>query len=187
MDGRNAWSNFREEELLVASLRQRQLFQSSAVARPPSNILVTATAPALAVAASNFGEIRHPVQQFQQQQQQQQLPSNQHNSFPIPTQVVHPKPVSAAVLQSTALSKSNNPKPVSTAIPQSSGISKPNPLYERLFKNIVHASFPHKLFVALQEAEYPSALRWAPNGIGFYVNQHDPKILDVLHKNFQRE
>jgi len=54
-----------------------------------------------------------------------------------------------------------------------------------MFKNIIHESFPHKLFVALQEAKYPSALRWAPDGKGFYVEHIDPKIPDVLQKYFQ--
>jgi len=53
--------------------------------------------------------------------------------------------------------------------------------------NLLSSSFPHTLFVALEEAKYPNALKWSSNGQGFYTNQGHPAMADALLHYFKRE
>jgi hypothetical protein len=102
-------------------------------------------------------------QQQRQQQHQQQQASNRGASVP-PKIYYSPEPFSATLKTLTRERRGDDD-----------------------LNNLLSSSFPHTLFVALEEAKYPDALKWSTDGKGFYANQDHPTMVNALLHYFKRE
>jgi hypothetical protein len=195
MDKHNIYSqNLTEDEILDGIMRrqarqQQQLQQHRNIshqmnARESQQELITNTA-----LASNLRDFQHLREQFalqqqQRQQQQQQQRQRQQQQQQQKLQQQQRETIRATVSVPPKIFNSTEPfsATLKTLSRERGGDPENNDL-----TNLLSSSFPHSLFVALEEAKYPNALKWSSDGKGFYTNPDHKTMTDALLHYFKRE